>query len=90
MNPYFRMDQRQIRDSKRVLATGPRNFIYEDNSTSAVLMRKAKAGTLGFLMGSTIGAAAYTMHMRRITPKAIGPGAFMGVIIAVGSMIRSP
>lgn len=43
----------------------------------------------GFLFGQLIGTSAYVIQTRTVGPQALGAGAFMGVCLSVGFLLRS-
>ena len=51
--------------------------------------RKQVAAAVGGVTGLVVGAAGYVLHTRRLGPPALGAGAFMGIVFAVGSAMRT-
>jgi len=51
-------------------------------------LRRAKVGTIGGIIGFTVGTAAYFLRTQRLGKGAIGTGAFMGTIFGVGSLVK--
>ena len=63
--------------------------LYRHESNTDAALRRAKTGTMGFILGSTVGAAAYFLRTQKLNPKPLGgAAAFMGTVMACGSLVR--
>ena len=52
-------------------------------------VRRAKTFTIGFACGGTVGTAAYFLRMQRLGKQGAASGAFLGLCLGVGSLIRN-
>ena len=64
----------------------------EDPRQAAIREYRKQSLLVGYVVGQTIGTSAYTLTNAgaRFSPgAAVGSGAFLGVILAVGSLMRT-
>jgi hypothetical protein len=66
---------------------------WEDDyqSQRARKMRDLRMQTalFGYASGQAIGSVMYVINTGRVTPAALGAGAFLGVVLAAGSVMRT-
>lgn len=62
---------------------------YEAERRSAQRKQTIMNGVYGYGFGQFIGTSAYVLQTRHVGPAAIGAGAFLGVCMGAGTIVRS-
>jgi hypothetical protein len=62
---------------------------YQTARAKQVRDMRMKTALFGYGAGQCIGSFMYVINTGRVTPAALGSGAFLGVILAVGSVMRT-